>query len=140
VHCHRNCSSKRFMKNLLQGALDEAGTGGRATDYTKGFSTLSTLPNVTSTPGSLSPRWYSVKNTHGGTTTSFQYDLGTSGYSVKVYFNDHHHNELNTVAIVETDYIGHALDALSTGSGWDNDDNRNYTLAIGYLNSIGMCE
>lgn len=108
-------------------------SGGATKPYTTGFSTLTTLPDVHSRD------WYSVPNSHGGTTSSYQHDLGTTGYAVKVYLNDAHHDGLNTVAIVDANPVVHAIDALAVRLGLDNDNSRNFSLGIAYLKSTGSC-
>jgi RHS repeat-associated protein len=134
-------SSPAAYQSVAQSALDRAGGGGRANAYTSNFSTLSTVPDLTG--------WVLGPNSHGGNTQSYEHFLGCSGfttcYAAKIYLNDAHHNNLNTVAIIRTDPFAygapstsplHVYDAAK-GAIWGDDLNQD--IASGYKKARGGC-
>ncbi|MDV6331314.1 RHS repeat-associated core domain-containing protein [Asticcacaulis sp. 201] len=126
-------ASSATMQNITNSALQQVGSGGGTAKYSTGFSLLNKNPNFNSVG------WKKVPNSHGGNTISWQHDLG-NGYSIKLYLNDNHHNQLNTAAIVRSGVLDHVIDAASVVSGLDGDDSRNYKIGVGYLKSAGKCE
>lgn len=125
--------SAATMQKITNQALEDAGGGGTTAPYNSGFSIIEKSPDI------FSPGWHQAYNSHGDLTLSWQHELGDTGYAVKVYYNDAHHDGEITVAIVDASLIGHSLDALSVISGLDSDNSRNYKLGIGYLKSTGRC-
>lgn len=129
--------NSRAMQQVANAALKRIGSGGSAGPFTRGFSIPQSLPNFSNA------NWQSVANSHGGGTTSYQANLGNTGYALKVYLNDGHNGGLNTAAIVRTGalhYVDAAVGLAGDLTGTIEDDTLNANLARSYLIDSGQCK
>ncbi|QSB46210.1 RHS repeat-associated core domain-containing protein [Tsuneonella flava] len=135
-------SSAGAYQTVAQAALDRAGGGGKAAPYDSNFSTLSNVPDLSD--------WTPAYNSHGGPTQSYEHFLGCSGFTTcfaaKIYLNDTHHGNLNTVALIRTDPFSYGSPSLSIPHVLDyvrarqsGNDNLNQGIASDYAAARGIC-
>ncbi len=124
-------SSPNTMQNIINYALGQAGGGGNAIAYDSNFSSLTDIPQFSAQNGG----WYAAFNTHNA--TSYQHDLGNTGYSIKIYIDDGHHAGFTTAAIVRSSFLEHSEDAASAAIS--SSDDLNQSLANQYARMAGIC-